>query len=172
METPRLPIKKFAINNGLLLGLLSIVLGVIFYVLDMHLERNWISSILSLALTTGVIIYAFKQYKGANEGFMTLGQAIKLGLGIALIAGIIGVIFNYLLMNVIEPDMINQIMEKQQEAMIESNPNMTDQQLEAASEMTAKFMTPGMMAAFGLIGSLFFGFIISLITGLVMKRDK
>ncbi len=132
METPRLPIKKFAINNGLLLGLLSIVLGVIFYVLDMHLERNWISSILSLALTTGVIIYAFKQYKGANEGFMTLGQAIKLGLGIALIAGIIGVIFNYLLMNVIEPDMINQIMEKQQEAMIESNPNMTDQQLEAA----------------------------------------
>ena len=103
---------------------------------------------------------------------MTLGQAIKLGLGIALIAGIIGVIFNYLLMNVIEPDMINQIMEKQQEAMIESNPNMTDQQLEAASEMTAKFMTPGMMAAFGLIGSLFFGFIISLITGLVMKRDK
>ena len=172
METPRLPIKKFAINNGLLLGLLSIVLGVIFYVLDMHLERNWISSILSLALTTGVIIYAFKQYKGANEGFMTLGQAIKLGLGIALIAGIIGVIFNYLLMNVIEPDMINQIMEKQQEAMIESNPNMTDQQLEAASEMTAKFMTPGMMAAFGLIASLFFGFIISLITGLVMKRDK
>ena len=172
METPRLPIKKFAINNGLLLGLLSIVLGVIFYVLDMHLERNWISSVLSLALTTGVIIYAFKQYKGANEGFMTLGQAIKLGLGIALIAGIIGVIFNYLLMNVIEPDMINQIMEKQQEAMIERNPNMTDQQLEAASEMTAKFMKPGMMAAFGLIGSLFFGFIISLITGLVMKRDK
>ena len=172
MESQNVPIKKFALNNGLLLGLLSVVLGVLAYVLDMHLERNWIISLLSLALTTGVIVYAFKQYKAANGGFMSLGQALKLGLAIALIAGLIGVIYNYVLMNFIEPDMINQIMDKQQEAMLEQNPNMTQSQIDQANEMTAKFMTPGMMAAFGIIGSLFFGFIISLIAGLVMKKNN
>jgi hypothetical protein len=39
-------------------------------------------------------------------------------------------------------------------------------------EMQNKFITPKMMAAFGLIGGVFIGFIISLITGLILKRNR
>lgn len=171
METQKLSTKKFAINNGLLLGLISVALGVVLYVMNMHLERTWITNVLGIGITVAVIIYGLNQFKKANGGFMSLGQALKLGVGISLIAGIIGVAFNYVLMNYIEPDMINQIMEIQQDTMLERNPNMTQAQMDTASEMTAKFMTPSMMAAFGLLASLFIGLIISLIAGLIMKRN-
>jgi hypothetical protein len=56
--------------------------------------------------------------------------------------------------------------------MYEQNPNMTSEQAEMALSMTEKFMSPGIMAALGIIATLFFGFIISLVGGLIMKNNR
>jgi hypothetical protein len=39
-------------------------------------------------------------------------------------------------------------------------------------EMNAKFSSPWIVAAFAIIGNLFFGFIIALIAGLIMKNKN
>jgi len=172
METQKLSTKKYAINNGLLLGLISIVLGVLYYVLNMHLEQGPIQMVIGIAVTLGILILAFNQFKKANGGFMSLGQALKLGMGVVLISTILVVIWSYLLMNVIEPNMLEQMQELQMDKMIEDNPNMPQAQIDAAKEMSEKFSGPGIVAAFQLIGGLFFGFILSLITGLIMKKNN
>lgn len=172
METEKSSTKKLAINNGLLLGLLSVVMGVIFYVMNMHLEQGPIQMIIGVALTVGILIYAFNQYKKASNGFMSVGQGLKLGMGVILISTIIGVIWNYVLMNVIEPTMLEQAQALQMEKMLETNPNMPQSQIDAAQEMSAKFSTPGIIAAFQLAIGLIFGFILTLITALVMKRNN
>ena len=61
-------------------------------------------------------------------------------------------------------------MELQQQKALEANPNLTDEQLEAMETMTKKFSSPMIIMAVGLVWSLFIGFIISLIAGLIMKK--
>ncbi len=49
---------------------------------------------------------------------------------------------------------------------------MSDEQLEVSLEMASKFLGPGVTSAMTLAASLFFGFIISLIAGLIMKKSE
>jgi hypothetical protein len=55
--------------------------------------------------------------------------------------------------------------------MLVKNPEMTQEQIDMAMNMSAKFMSPMIMSAFAIIATLFFGFIISLFAGLVMKKN-
>ncbi|MAO10172.1 MAG: DUF4199 domain-containing protein [Flavobacteriaceae bacterium] len=171
MENNKASVKKIGLNYGLILALLTIGVSVIVYVMGMHLEQPWWQSALNFVFMTICIIYGLKAFKSGSGGFMTLGDAIKTGLLISLVAGIIGSIFTYLFITVIEPEFIPQMLDITREKMVEQNPNMTEEQMEMAMGMTEKFMSPWIMFAMGLIASLFFGFIISLIAGLVMKQN-
>jgi len=93
-------------------------------------------------------------------------------LAIALVSGIIGVLYQYVFVSFIEPDYVEQMVEITELNMIEDNPNMPQEQRDMAINMTRKFMSPGIMVAIGIIVSLFLGFIISLIGGLVMKENR
>ena len=73
METQKASVKKIALNYGLILALLSIVLSVLAYVTDNHLERPWWITVLSTLIMIGVIVYGLKAYKNESGGFMTLG---------------------------------------------------------------------------------------------------
>ena len=55
--------------------------------------------------------------------------------------------------------------------MMERNPNMTGEQASQAMDMSSMFMTPAFFSLMSIIGSLFFGLIISLIAGLIMKQE-
>ncbi|MRT17349.1 DUF4199 domain-containing protein [Vitellibacter sp. q18] len=171
METQTASVKKIALNYGVLLALLSIVLQVISYVLDVHIDRPWWLSVLQLAISIGVIVYGIKAYKTANAGYLTLGQALKAGLAISLVAGIIAVVFNYIFINFIDPDFVQKTLEFSREQMLEKNPDMPQEQIDMAMGMSEKFMSPLIMSAFAMIATLFFGFIISLFAGLAMKKN-
>ncbi|MDN3723768.1 DUF4199 domain-containing protein [Aequorivita sp. SDUM287046] len=171
MENQTTSIKKIALNYGVLLAMLSIVLQVISYVLDVHIDRPWWLSVVQLLISISVIVYGIKAYKIANAGYLTLSQALKVGLAISLIAGIIAVVFNFIFMNYIEPDFVQKTLDFSREKMIEDYPNMSQEQIENSLEISAKFMTPWIMSAFAIIATLFFGFIISLFAGLVMKKN-
>lgn len=172
METQKTEAKKFVLNYGVLLGILSVLMGVITYVTNAYLNPSWVTGTISFLITVVVISLAIRAFKTENGGFLGLGEALKVGIGVAVIAGIIGAIWMFLLMNFIEPEYVNQLAEVQREAMMEANPNMTDAQLETAMEFNAKFSSPYMLLAFTLIGSLFMGLIISLIAGLIMKNKN
>lgn len=171
MEIQQASVKKIALNYGVLLALLSIALQVISFVLDAHIDRPWWLSVLQMILSVGVIVMGLKAFRTANSGFLTIGQALKTGVAISLIAGIIAVIFNYIFMNYIDPDFIQKTLDFSQEQMLINNPNMSQKEIDMAMNMSAKFMSPLWMSAFALIGTLFFGFIISLIAGLIMKKN-
>ena len=172
MDTPKASIKKIALNYGLLLGLASIGWSVLLFVMDKHVERPWWSGVISFLLMIVILVIGLKAFKKDNGGYMSLGEALKAGLAISLIAGILGVIFNFIFVSYIDPDVVAKTLELTEERMYEQNPNMTSEQAEMALSMTEKFMSPGIMAAIGIIATLFFGFIISLVAGLIMKRSQ
>ena len=172
MENQNASVKNIAFTYGLLLALFSITISVVAYVTGNHLDKNLWVSIISFLVTTALIIFGIKKFKVANDGFLSLGEALKVGLAIAVISGIIVAVYNYIFMTAIEPDFINQLMEVSREEMIKQNPNMTEKEMEMALNISKKFMSPGIMSAFAILGSLFTGFIISLIGGLIMKQNR
>ncbi len=172
MENETISTKKIIINYGVILGILSVLMGVVVYIMDGYAKQNWVHTVVGLAIITGVIIYGIKAFKTANGGFLKLGEALKIGVGIALIGGIITVIWTILLMTTIEPGIVDQINEVQREQMLERFPDMPQEQLDQSLEMAKKFTSPYMISAFSLIWSLFIGFIISLVAGLAMQKKQ
>ena len=172
MEIQKLEAKNFVLNYGILLGIISVILGVIMYVTNDYIDPSLIYSAISFLILIGVISFGMNAFKTENGGFLNLGDALKVGIGIAVIGGIITAVWSYLLMNYIEPDYMLQMMDVSREKMMESNPNLTDAQMNSMMEMSAKFTTPWMIMAFSLIGNLFFGLLISLIAGLIMKNKN
>ncbi|WP_340076873.1 DUF4199 domain-containing protein [Leptobacterium sp. I13] len=162
---------KFALTYGLLLGGIGVVFGLMLYFMDMHYQGGFSLLIVNVVIMLGVIIFGMRQFKKANGGFMSFGQALKIGVGIALIGGIIGVLYQQLVIHVLDPEFMNKAMEIQR-AQLSQNSSLTPEQIDQQLEMGKKFSTPLIQVAFGLIGSLFFGFILSLIPALVMKKAK
>ncbi|UZH54529.1 DUF4199 domain-containing protein [Salinimicrobium tongyeongense] len=172
METQQATARKFVLNYGLLLGVALVVLGVIMYVTNNHIAPHWSFSIVTLALLIAFMVYGIKAFKTENAGFLSLGEAIKVAVGIGLIAAIIGGVWSILLSTVIEPDYMLQMSEMQREQMVEQFPNMTDAQIDDALEMSATFQSPWIIFASGLVLYMLGGLIIGLIAGLIMKENR
>lgn len=172
METQKTEAKSFVLNYGLLLGILTVIMGVIMYVTNAYLNPHWSFSIIGFLLLAVIISLGIKSYKTANNNYLSIGEALKVGIGISVIGGIIGAIWMFLLVNYIEPEYMSQLAEVQRETMTQMNPNMTQEQMDMAMEMNAKFNSPWILMAFSLIGNLFFGLIIALVAGLIMKNKN
>ncbi len=172
METVKTEAKKFILNYGVLLGIISVLMGVVTYVTNAHLQPSMIINIIGFLILVIVIILGIKAFKSENRGYLSLGEALKVGVGISLIGGLFAAIWMLVLVNFLEPEYMNQMAEIQRETMIETNPNMTEQQLDTAMEMTAKFSSPWISVAVIIVLNMFFGLIISLIAGLVMKKEN
>lgn len=171
METNTPNTGKFALTYGLILGGISVVFALMLYSLDMHYQGGMMVLGVSLLITIAVIVLGMVQFKKANNGFMSFGQALKIGVGIGLIGGIIGIVFNQLMAGVIDPDMMEKATAYQKGLLLEST-QMTPEQVDAQMEMGKKFTTPSMQIVFGLIYSVVVSFIISLIPALILKRQE
>ena len=75
-------------------------------------------------------------------------------------------------MTILDPDTMTKVMEYSIDQAIEQNPELTDEMIEAIEGSIEFFLSPSMIAVFGIASSLFFGSIISLITGLALKKNK
>lgn len=172
MENQTASVKKIALPYGAVLGLITILLSVVVYVMDLTYEQPWWQGVLGFAAMIACIFIGIKTFKKDNSGFLSLGEAIKVGLAISLIASIFSVIFNLVFMNVIEPDFITNMLAATEDNLLEQNPNMTQEQIDMTMGITETMMSPAIMSAMAIIMTLFFGFIVSLITGLVMKVNR
>lgn len=163
------PVKSIAYNYGLYLGLLGILNVVILYLINE--EQNIILSIVSLIATTIVYYYGISAYKKSNQNLLSVKDSLRVGLGMAVIGGIIGVIYTLFHYNIIQPDFTENLREKAMLEALEKNPNMGDNEIDMAEKMINIFTSQFFISTMYLVASLFFGFIISLVLGLVLKRE-
>jgi hypothetical protein len=163
--------KSIMLNYGLLLGFASIIIALINYMIGDLYEPHWSLMVGSLAVTSVFIILGIKKVKELNTGFLSIGDAIKTGLGISLISSIIYMVYLLIFYNVIEPQFFDNMLEFQEQAILERYPNFSDEQLEQAKKGSAMFANAGANLTLTIIFSLFIGLIISLLAGLVMRKS-
>ena len=165
-------LKSNIITYGIILGSISVVFQLMLFFLDMHYKNDSTAGIVALLITSGVLVYSFIVFKKNNEGYMTLSEALKIGLGVSLISAIIGIIYTQLLVNVLDPDTMQKSLELSIDNMRAQNPEIPKEALETARSMQEKMSSPLIFSAVQIIFSLFFGFIISLIGGLIVKKSR
>ncbi|GGD23890.1 DUF4199 domain-containing protein [Hyunsoonleella pacifica] len=170
METKQLTPGKFAVNYGLILGIIMIVITAITYFSGiMEKGEQWPNFILYIIFPV-IIIYAINRYKKHNGGLLTLIEAIKVGVAVAVISALISTVFNALLFYVIDPELTDKIMDITREKLYE-NPKMTEEMIDKTMETIKKFSNPLLGGAIGIGLSALFGLIYSVIGGLVMKKE-
>ena len=92
--------------------------------------------------------------------------------GISLVGGLISIVFNYLMMNFIDPDTLEKGFEFAKQKMLSNDPEMSVETANQFIEMSKGFYTPLSMALTTIIVSLIFGFVVSLIGGLIVKKSQ
>jgi hypothetical protein len=171
MEENKPKTGKIALTYGLILGAISVIFMLMLYSLDMHYQGGPMVMGVSIVITIAVIVIGMIQFKKANNGFISFGQGLKVGVGIGLIGGIIGIIFNQVMSGLIDPQMMEKAMEYQRGMLLETT-KMTPEQVDTQMEMAKKFSTPSMQVVFGLVYSVVGSFLYSLIPALLLKRSE
>ncbi|MDY8137233.1 DUF4199 domain-containing protein [Aquimarina sp. 2201CG5-10] len=165
-------IKKCVLKYGVILGILSITYNIVLYIFNKITEQNWIKSIIELIILIIMIIYGIYKYKKSNNDFLKLSQAIKIGVGVSFIGGIVTFIWFLLLLNVIDPDVYNQIVQAKLKSGISNNPDISQGQIERSVSIAETFSSSYMLTAFLTVSNLLFGSLISLIGGAIMHKKK
>ncbi|MDG1385610.1 MAG: DUF4199 domain-containing protein [Flavobacteriaceae bacterium] len=172
MEDQNLELKKYISQYGALLGGISVVFGLMLFSMDMHYQNETSTTIVSLVLALGVIVFAQYSYRKDNEDFMSLSQAIKMGLGMGAVSGLINVAYFLVLSNVLDPEMMNKALEMGMNQFLDQNPEASQDMINQVESMQEKFSGPIISSSFLIIASLLTSFVISLITGLILKRNR
>jgi hypothetical protein len=172
MDTQTPSIKSTIITFGVILGSISVAFQLMLFFLDMHYKNDSTAGIVSLIIMIGVLLYSFISFKKQNEGFLSLSEALKIGIGVSLVSALIGIVYTQILVNFLDPDTMKKSLELSMDTMRAENPEIPQEALDTARSMQEKMSSPLIFSAVQIIFALFFGFIISLIGGLIVKKSR
>jgi zinc transporter ZupT len=159
---------RIALKWGLISAIAVIIFSTVIWITEFW--RNGWASNLTFLLLIPVLVMAYKEFKEANNGFMSFGEGLGLGVLLSGVSAIISGIFSYIYMNFIDNTFMSKMIDFQREQMTEKG--LTDEQIDQSMQMIQKFTSPGLAFIFGIIGWLVVGFIFSLIVTAIMRKSK
>lgn len=163
---------KFSTSYGVILGLIIVVLTVIMYVTGMTDEGTQWPVYLYWLFFPVFIGYSVFEYRKKNNGFLDLKDAMKVGVTVALVGGVVYGIYNLIFMYVLEPETVEKVVQVAEEKMKEQSQNMTDEQIEQSLVFVRRFANPLFSSAMYLLLSAMFGFLYGLISGAIFQRKR
>lgn len=161
--------KNTIINYGLLTGGVSILIGLISYATGNVANPGFLLSALAFIAPIVLIVLGIKKFKSENNGYLSWGQAVKIGVGIAVLWGLLALNFQYILENFIDPSILEQKTEIAREAL--EKWGLDDDVIEQSLEKQQN-QNPLLAISMGMLMFAFIGFVISAIAGAVMKKTK
>jgi len=156
---------------GIYLGFALIVYSLLLFLLDVD-QESWLTWIAYVIMAAGLFWAMISIRDKELGGFISYGKAFGAGFWTALFAAIISGIFTYIYVIYIDPGLIDEILLKAEESILEGNPDMSDEQFDTAMMWTEKFTSPVMITVWASVANIFFGVILSLIIAIFAKREN
>lgn len=169
MEENKAKTGKSSLIYGSLLGGLGVVFGILLYTQGMHTSQSPGIMIIGLVMAAIVTYIGISNFRKENEGYLTLGEALKIGAGIALIAAIISIIYQFILFDFIDLGAKEAVMDARLTPALESG-QITQEQYDLQKQQSIQFWWMGYPVI--LIINIIIGLILGLITGLILKKAK
>jgi NADH:ubiquinone oxidoreductase subunit 6 (subunit J) len=152
--------------KGLIISLIIIVFGVAIYFAGQSMNQGLGS--LQYLLLIGGVIWACISYAKQMNGNVTFGNVFAHGFKTTSVVTVITIIYTVIALKFLFPDMMDMALDKTREELAKGN--MSEEQSEAAIEMTTKFFLPFAIGGI-LIVFLIVGCIASLIGAAVAKKN-
>lgn len=162
---------KHGFNFGLMIAAGVIFFSLLFYVADLSI--NSILRYFSYVVILVGLFFASKIYRDKYlGGFITFQNSFTVAFIAGLISSVFLTIFTYVFFTYIAPDEIDEMMRIAEEKMLERNPDMTDEQIDMALNVSKKMMSPLWMTIWALLGNAFFSAIFALIISIFVKKEE
>lgn len=164
----KVTVSQIGLRYGIIIGLVFIVYGLILEFLNLDIEMTQNLNYISYIFLIIGLVLAHNAYKEGGDGYMSIGQGLKIGMLISLVGGVLSGMFSYIYIKFIDDSMLTKIKDLQIEKMEEQG--MDDAQIEQTMAIAGKFTSAEMIPVWAILGMLFIGFILSLIVSLFTKK--
>ncbi|MFD2935741.1 DUF4199 domain-containing protein [Spirosoma flavum] len=158
-----------ALKWGAILGLALMGITLVMYLTD-QATNPWFSG-LTIGAMVAFLIIAMRDYRSLNAGYMAYGEGLSVGSLASAVAGILSSAFVTFYNVVIDPTIQQKAFEQAREKMEEQG-TMSDESIDQAMEWSQKLQSPGFTFIAGVFGTLFIGFLLSLIVAAFIRRNK
>ena len=89
--------RKFAMNNGAVLGLCLMLIALLFWILGIDEQQSVIPSILNNVFIIGFLVYAISQYRdNINHGSISYSESLKLVTSVAFFSSVIMAFYTFI----------------------------------------------------------------------------
>jgi len=170
-EKVKAPFWKPALSYGVILGLVSVFISLVFYFIGMATVSwtNYVSMLVGIVL----LVYLMIQYRNVHlGGYASFGQIFVMVLVSAgIIATIISAIYTYVLFTVIDPGLVDQVRIVAEEKIM-SNSRIPESMYDDILERMEKRMTVSYMIKIALIFGPIVNAFIGLIVAAFIKKEK
>ena len=164
--------RKFGMNYGAVLGLILILIALLSWVLGVDEQESMIPSIINNIVIIGFLYYSILQFRDKiNNGFISYSESLKLGTTVAFFSSVIMAFYTFIYISYLNPDMLANIMYMTEQAVLESNPEISEEELDLALEMTGNFTQPHWLMIMGVLSGTFMGFFYSAIISFFVKNN-
>ena len=170
-------LNKIALNFGLYMGLVSIIIAVILYVAGIYDlsgqgSTQWISMVVGLIVTIAFVVTAVRKYKNEGDGYLNFGEGFRLSFTSIFVSILVSIVWLALYMFVLEPDYQDAIMEATYERFESQGIDPDSPQAEMGIEWTGKMTSPVFMLGLTIVNGSIYGAILSLIFAAFMKNAR
>ncbi|WP_299313708.1 DUF4199 domain-containing protein [uncultured Aquimarina sp.] len=172
MESKSIPIKKYIFKYSLVLGILIIIYSFLTYITGNYTVKNLFHYLILFLITIFSILVGLISFKRDNDFFISLGEALKIGIGITVFGGLIVTLWEILLTKVIDTEIITQLEDNQIKKIAETATDFTQENIERRIAITKKFTSPTVMLSIALLEDTIVGFFLSLIIGLIIRKKR
>lgn len=160
-----------SIMAGVVISIILVIFKLVLFLLDVD-EQSYLQFIYYIIFALGLVWAMYSVRNNRLDGFATYGKAFTIGLYASIAVAVVMALYTYIYMKYIDPAFVNNMLSQAEDKMIEANPNMSEDELNRALEMTKMFMQPGIMSIFSIFGSLITGSILSLIIAIFVRRES
>ncbi|HSI75922.1 MAG TPA: DUF4199 domain-containing protein [Lunatimonas sp.] len=162
---------------GVYIGLIMVIITLLLYFVDYTLLVSMWFGIIALILFFGLILYAGFNFRKANGGFLAFGPAFQFAFVTLIVVGVISMLGNILLYQVIDPQLPELLVESQLESMLSmmdrfgAGDSITGDQIdEMRGGLEVNYTLAGQMKSFG-IGLIIYAVLGLIIAAIIKKKD-
>jgi len=169
-EKAKAPFWKPALIYGAIVGFVGILIGLVFYFLNMATD-SW-TGYVTMAIGLAILVYCLVAYR--NEylgGFASFKQIFLMALVIGIISSIISAAYTYILYTVIDPGLIDKLRIATEEKIM-SNPRIPESMYDGLFEKMEARFTAAKMTTMALIWGPIVNAIIGLIIAAFVKKEE
>ncbi|MBW1295745.1 DUF4199 domain-containing protein [Aquimarina litoralis] len=172
MKSKSIPIKKYVIQYGFLLGLSIIIYSLVNYSTGNYTTKSVFHYSILFLITLFSIVIGLISFKRKNNYFISLSEALKIGIGITVLGGFMVTFWEIIVLKVIDPEIITQFEDRQIKKIAETSKDFSQENIERKIAIIQKFTSPWIMIIKGLVEDIIVGFFLSFITGLIIRKKR